>query len=187
MTITFENENDIIVYALEKIICYARNNHYIFVAQSVWWIASIVGLSEVLAMHIDNLRIRFEASHLILEEDQLSSGKDLPKKSPEHCDTPIQEGHIHPDRILQVGKGIEDPEDDNSQPELDRATLIVQSGNKFIGQSRKERQALRQKPCVLSRTRSGKVPVETLTKKQRNRLRAIPKDTISAYLAGRKD
>jgi len=186
MTITFEHENDIIVYALEKIICYTRDNHYIFVAQSVWWIASIIGLSEGLATHIDNLRIRFEASHFILDEDQLSSKKNLPNKSLEHCDTEIQEGYIHPDRISQVGKNIEDPEDDNRQPELDRATLIIPRTNKFIGQSTKERQALRQKPCVLSRTRSGKVPVKPLTKKQRNRLQAIPKDTISAYLAGRK-
>jgi len=70
MTITFDNENDIIVYALEKVICYARDNRYIFVAQSVWWIASVIGLSEKLATHIDNLRIRFEASQLISEEDQ---------------------------------------------------------------------------------------------------------------------
>jgi len=187
MTITFENENDIIVYALEKIICYARDNRYIFVAQSIWWIASIIGLSEGLAAHIDNLRIRFEASHLISEEDQLSSGKDLLNKLPKRCDIEIQEGHIHPDRVFQVGEAIEDLEDNNSRPESDRAISIIQRTNRFIGQSKKERQALKQKPCVLSRTRSGKVPARPLTKKQRNRLQAIPKDTISAYLAGRKD
>jgi len=58
MTITFENESDIIVYALEKIISYARKHQYIFVAQSVWWIASVISLSEELGMHIDNLRVR---------------------------------------------------------------------------------------------------------------------------------
>jgi len=81
MTITFENENDIIVYALEKIICYARDNCYIFLAQSIWWIASVIGLAEGLATHIDNLRIRFEANQLILESDQLSLEKNLPKPS----------------------------------------------------------------------------------------------------------
>jgi len=186
MTVTFENENDIIVYVLEKIICYARDNHYICVAQSVWWIASIIGLPEGLATHIDNLRLRFDASHLILEDNQLSSGKDLPNKLLEHCNTEIQESHIHPDRIFQVGKVSEDPEDDNRQPELDRASDIVQSTKRFLERSRKERAALKQKACVLSRTRSGKIPVKPLTKKQRNQLQAIPKETLSAYITGRQ-
>ena len=30
MTIGFENDNDVIVYALEKVIAYARDNQYIF-------------------------------------------------------------------------------------------------------------------------------------------------------------
>jgi len=72
MTITFENDNDIIVYALEKIISYARDNRYIFVAQSVWWIASVIGISEGLAMHIDNLRIQFEENQLTSEKVQSS-------------------------------------------------------------------------------------------------------------------
>jgi len=44
MTISFKNENDVIVYALENVIAYARINQHIFLAQSVWWIPSIIGL-----------------------------------------------------------------------------------------------------------------------------------------------
>jgi hypothetical protein len=58
MTITFEHECDIIVYALEKIISFAKENQYIFVAQCVWWLASIIGLEKGLVIHIDNLRKR---------------------------------------------------------------------------------------------------------------------------------
>jgi hypothetical protein len=43
MTITFANDNDVIIYALEKILSYARDTQYIFLAQSVWWITSIIG------------------------------------------------------------------------------------------------------------------------------------------------
>jgi hypothetical protein len=43
MAITFDNNKDVIIYALQKIISYARNNQYIFVAQHVWWLASIIG------------------------------------------------------------------------------------------------------------------------------------------------
>jgi len=44
MTITCEKDNDVIVYTLERIISYATTNQYIFVAQYVWWLFSIVGL-----------------------------------------------------------------------------------------------------------------------------------------------
>jgi len=62
MTITSENDNDIIVYALEKVISYARDNQYIFLAQSIWWIASIIGLTKELVAHIDKLRKQPESS-----------------------------------------------------------------------------------------------------------------------------
>jgi hypothetical protein len=65
MTITFENENDIIIYALEKIISYARVNHYIFLAQSIWWISSLIGLQQRLVIHIDD---RKEGSGIALRE-----------------------------------------------------------------------------------------------------------------------
>jgi hypothetical protein len=43
---------------LEKIISYARDNQYIFLAQSVWCISSIIGLQEGLVIFIDNLEVR---------------------------------------------------------------------------------------------------------------------------------
>jgi hypothetical protein len=58
MTITFENDSDIIVYALEKIISFARENQYLFVANCVWWIAGIIGLDSGLMVFIDNLEIQ---------------------------------------------------------------------------------------------------------------------------------
>jgi len=58
MTITFENDNDVIVYALEKGISYARRTQLIFVAQCVWWLASIIGLEQGLVNYIDNIQTR---------------------------------------------------------------------------------------------------------------------------------
>jgi hypothetical protein len=55
MTITFENDSDVIIYTLEKIILFARENQYLFVANCAWWIASTIGLDEGLVIHIDNL------------------------------------------------------------------------------------------------------------------------------------
>jgi hypothetical protein len=58
MTITFENDSDVIVYALKKIISFAKENHYLFVANCAWWIAAVFGLNTGLTNHIDNLRSR---------------------------------------------------------------------------------------------------------------------------------
>jgi len=46
MTITFNNDNEIIVYGLEKIIAFAQGKGYIFAAQCVWWLTSIIGLEQ---------------------------------------------------------------------------------------------------------------------------------------------
>jgi hypothetical protein len=58
MTITFESDNDVIVYALEKIISHARRIQQIFVAQTIWWISSIIGLETNLVTYIDTLHGR---------------------------------------------------------------------------------------------------------------------------------
>jgi hypothetical protein len=58
MTLPFESEQDVIVFALEKIIRFSQANQYIFVAQCVWWIAWALGLQQGLTIHIDNLRER---------------------------------------------------------------------------------------------------------------------------------
>jgi len=58
MTITFDNDKDAIVYALEKLISFSRENCYLFVAQCIWWIAGIFGITEDLVIHIDKLAIR---------------------------------------------------------------------------------------------------------------------------------
>jgi hypothetical protein len=58
MTLTFKDNSDIIVYAIEKILSFAREQQYLFVANCVWWIAGIIGLDTGLATHIDTLRKR---------------------------------------------------------------------------------------------------------------------------------
>jgi hypothetical protein len=58
MTLTFENDNDVIVYALEKVIAYAKRTLQIFAAQCVWWLASVIGLDQGLMTFIDNNQSR---------------------------------------------------------------------------------------------------------------------------------
>jgi hypothetical protein len=82
MTITFESDKAVIVYALAKIISHARDNQYILLAQSVWWISLIIGLKQDLVLHIDNLKIR---SKIRIASKELSGTE-----------------HIHPSRITRV-------------------------------------------------------------------------------------
>jgi hypothetical protein len=58
MTITFKTDSDVIIYSLEKIISFAKENQYLFVANCAWWIAGIIGLDSGLTIFIDNLESR---------------------------------------------------------------------------------------------------------------------------------
>jgi hypothetical protein len=58
MTLNFESHNEVIVYAIEKIIAYARKTQRVFVAQVVWWLALVIGSESGLVIHIDNLHGR---------------------------------------------------------------------------------------------------------------------------------
>jgi len=58
MTITFENDSDVIVYTLEKVITFARETQHLFVANCVWWIAAVIGLDNGLRNYIDNFEGR---------------------------------------------------------------------------------------------------------------------------------
>lgn len=97
MDITLETNKDVIVYALKKIISHTRNNHYIVLEQSVWWISPILGLQEELIIHIDNQKVR----------------EDIDKSElPVHS----KESRIHPARVgriqQNINKGIDSDSDD---------------------------------------------------------------------------
>jgi len=79
MPVTFGHDNDVIVYALEKVILYARRSGQIFIAQCVWWLISVISLEQGLIVHIDNLWKREHSAPL----------GDYP-------------GTVHPDRAQQI-------------------------------------------------------------------------------------
>jgi hypothetical protein len=58
MTITVETDADVIIYAVKKIISFARENQYLFVANCAWWRAGITRLDSGLTIFIDNLETR---------------------------------------------------------------------------------------------------------------------------------
>jgi hypothetical protein len=125
MTITFESDQDVFVYALEKIISFARNNQYIFLAQSIWWISSIIGLQGGLIIHIDNLKTRAEIRKI---------------------DSPDELPIIHPDRIANFHNSKDDPNtsdgDTISTTESEIHNEVIENCEAFLEQSQKERKAL---------------------------------------------
>jgi len=116
MTITFENESDVIFYALEKIISYARRTQQIFVAHCVWWLASIIGLESGLVVHIDNLR-KCEPSATLVKSV----------------------GIIHPDRNQQILSERVISSTPRDLMEDSRIDQVLESAEKCISSSRRLR------------------------------------------------
>jgi hypothetical protein len=156
MTITFENDNDIIVYALKRIISYAGNNQYIFLAQSVWWISSIIGLQQGLVIHIDNLR---RQNNLNLKELGTEKESVVLSDLPEEPRNKPDNQSIHPDRISQIDSSVDINHLDKVLAETDR---ILENS-----------QIQRKRFDLLRRTRQGKVQPRTLAKKERKWLNRI--------------
>jgi len=90
MTISFEIDNEVIVYALAKIISFARANQYIFLAQSICWISSIIGLQPGLITYIDNLHSRSEKEK-IWREVTIMPRDEVPESEEDRQDTILKE------------------------------------------------------------------------------------------------
>jgi len=192
MPVSFENDNDIIRYVLEKIISFARNNQYIFLAHSIWWISSIFGLQKELIIHIDILKTQADiVSQRILSPEVKNTSvpkvSAMPWDTQEHSRPIIEASHIHPERIWQVNTYNDISDLDLCKSGIDRQSQIVEEAKQFVRVSQKERKAFnKKKQDLLWCTRSGKFIVKPITTKQRNYLTSIPKENISAYLADRK-
>jgi hypothetical protein len=141
MTITFESDKDVIIYALEMIISSARNNQYIFLAQSVWWISSIIELQEGLVIHIDNLKAQSEVRPE-LPIRQPSPAKSEKLKSGSR--TPSQ--YIHPECVERIrtsdGDYIYSSEESDSTTESDIHNEIINNCEAFLEQSKQERKTV---------------------------------------------
>jgi len=102
MTITFESDSDVFIYPLEKIISFAGENTYLFIANCVWWIAAVIGLDTELIIYIDNLEARRRKSNYrpVSETPGDIARRVSPEKQPsEHTFDPLRKtgkGRINP-------------------------------------------------------------------------------------------
>jgi hypothetical protein len=163
MTITFDDNTDAIIYALENIIFFARDNQYIFLGQSVWWISSIIGLQQGLDIHIDSLK---EQSNLGKPELQPASSdsRELPRiQQREISDI----SHIHPSRVSRLGTTNSDyivsEGDSVSTTETNIHNEVIENCELFLEQSKQERGAIGRKTRQASRIarRKAKNPIKT--------------------------
>jgi hypothetical protein len=183
MTISFENDNHVIIYALEKIFFFARDKQYVFLAQRIWWISSLIGLQQGLVDYIDNSKILTNST--LQEVSQLSkagissAGKSVPGRevTKTSCDTeqdsrlPITQNHIDPDRLPQVAVTFHDiGGGDSCNTETEQLQKILTTTEDFLLRSGTECNALRKSADPLSWTGSGKAITKALTKKRRNYL-----------------
>jgi hypothetical protein len=102
MTITSKNDSDVIIYALEKIISFAREKRYLFVANCAWWIAGVIGLDSGLITFIDNLESRRrETQHRQISTTPRDIARDVSigKEPSEYIPDPLRrtrKGRINP-------------------------------------------------------------------------------------------
>jgi len=146
MPITIETDNDLNLYALAKIISYARDNQYIFLAQSIGWIPSILGLSQGSVVHVNNLRAKLKARFQQIEElpsirdvtCQAEMGEDLinnNQNDPAVSAMPqyIQEDNrpsvdlrcIHHDRVSRINKTHDDSNSEDITLHPERLSRVV--------------------------------------------------------------
>jgi hypothetical protein len=132
MPITFGNNNDVIVYALEKIISFARINQYIFVPHCIWWLVSIIGLEPGLIIYIDNL-------HKLSKISKVGKAREIsatPRDIQEDPRSQNLTGHIHPDgrsRAQYANNAISDLE--LGTPVVEPVSRIIADTKQFIQKS----------------------------------------------------
>jgi len=155
MTITFDNDSDAIIYALERIVSYARDNRYIFVAQSIWWISSIIGLQQGLVNHIDTLRVQSEVSPQ--ETNQSNTRKydkeisTTPRDIQEASSSRIESDCVHPDRLSQIQRTNNVIRDhDLSSSESSYLPPVIERTKQVFQKSRKDKKALNKKTDIHS-------------------------------------
>jgi hypothetical protein len=194
VTITFANDNNIILYPYVLIISYTRDNEYIFLAQTIWWTASIIGLQQGLVMHIDNLRKRSEAMvrGAAPQAQDTINQCDNSQQGEEKSATPYnirgdsrlhnELGHIHPDRISQAQSTIHNISDlQLSNSLIDQSSQIIKQAELIIQKFQKDQKWLTNWKDPMSRTRSWQILAKPLFKNQRNYLQSIPQAMISHY------
>jgi hypothetical protein len=129
MTITFENDSEVIVYGLKKIIAYARRTQQVFVAQCFWWLASIIGLESRLVNHIDTIRER---------EDVFGQAQST-ERNPGVPDQDLHPPPIHPDRVLHIAREKSVSAVPRDLTEDQRLDLIIRCAEADIQESFRDR------------------------------------------------
>jgi len=161
MTITFENDNNVIDYAIEKIMLYAKVNQHILLAQSIWWISSIIALQQGLVVSINNLQERTSKAMVDTSSEgtkHIHSSRlcNIPASQrerevsathrviQEESRTDIGTQHMHPHRTSQVHDTIYNITDlDLDDSVTSHASHFVEQTEQSIRNSRKESKALR--------------------------------------------
>jgi hypothetical protein len=102
MTRTFENDSEVIVYALEMIVSFSQENQYLFVANCAWWIAGVIGLDNRLTSYIDNL----ESKRAITDNRAIS---ETPRDIARGVSPEKQSSDYIPDPLRRTRKGRINP------------------------------------------------------------------------------
>jgi len=171
MPVTFENNNDIIVYALECVVAHATRTQQIFVAPCVWWLASSIGLEQELVSHIDKLQ---GISDMIRPQDERDTNKPQDERD---TNKPQDERDTNKP---QDERDTNNPqhERDTNKPQDEMNTTMLQDGRDCTQQYLRESKRLREIAAlkVSGHTATGRINPLGRFEKSSRRARRIPKD-----------
>jgi len=81
MTITLEDDANVIIFAFEKLISFARENQYLFVVCCILWIAGVIWLDSGLTIHIDILESRKQVAWWAVSPTPRDIARSVPANS----------------------------------------------------------------------------------------------------------
>jgi len=164
MAITFENDNDVIIYALEKIISYARRTQQIFAAQCIWWLASLIGLEKGLVIYIDNLNGRtIDTAEPLPEQDYIPERRNATGKK-----NPIPEEVKVPRGVSSTPRDLEEDK---------RTDTILDECEEYLKDSKRLREIAALK--ATGRTLTGLINPTPISKKQLRKKDRVSRNRIN--------
>jgi len=136
------------------------------VAQSIWWIASVIGIDQELSTYIDKLYNRLEIP--VKESAELSVPTQLSLES----DNSAQP---HPERKNQINNTRTESQDDSDSKKEQHYNEVLAKAERLLNNSKSQREKVIIDP--LRRTRKGKQIPAKLTKSERRRWNQLTQES----------
>jgi len=118
VSITFQNEADIILWTLAMLLVTFEEQQYLFAAQCIWWIAALVQLDPALKYLINHRKFPSDITRVNAERESIrpsiergisSTPRDIQRYSKLNKNTELVENQYQADPLQRTRKGRVNP------------------------------------------------------------------------------